>query len=79
MLEPKIACAVAILKKLISLLPKTSMPKLTLFSSLIHLHFVFGITVWDSTYPFCVKKLQISQNKANWIIVGANWNDLTLL
>jgi len=46
-----------------------------LYYALIHPHLLYGLSIWDSTYPCYLKKLSILQNKAIKLISGGTPRD----
>ena len=68
-LECKIARSVGILTKLKTILPKQNL--LQLYYTLVHSHLTYRISIWGSTYPSYLHKLQKLQNKALKAIFNA--------
>ena len=73
MVEIKVARSVGILNKLKYVLPKDALQQL--YHSLVHSHFIYGISVWGNTFPTYISKLHRLQNKAIRIVTGNNWNE----
>ena len=68
-LECKIARSVGKLTKLKTILPKQNL--LQLYYTLVHSHLTYGISIWGSTYPSHLQKLQKLQSKALKAICNA--------
>ena len=68
-LECKIARFVGILTKLKTILPKQNL--LQLYHTLVHSHLTYGISIWGSTYPSYLQKVEKLQNKALKAICNA--------
>ena len=66
--EAKLARSVGILSKLKFFLPQTALLKL--YYSLVHSHLTYGLTVWGTTYPTYLLKLNRIQNKAIRTVAG---------
>ena len=67
------ARSIRILYKLKYVLPKDAL--LQLYHSLVHSCFIYGLTVWGSTFPTYISKLHRLQNKAIRIVSGSTWNE----
>ena len=65
----KISRSVCIPNKLRYTFPKSS--PVDLYFALVHSHFLFGLTIWGSTFPLYLDKLQKFQNKAVRIITNS--------
>ena len=65
----KISRSVGILNKLLYIFPTSSL--VDLYFALVHSHFLFGLTIWGSTFPSYLDKLQKFQNKAVRIITNS--------
>ena len=65
----KISRSVGILNKLRYILPTSSLADL--YFAFVHSHFLFGLTIWGSTFPSYLDKLQKFQNKAVRIITNS--------
>ena len=61
-IEIKVAKAVGILSKLRFLFPKST--PILFYYALIHLHLLYALPLWGSTFPTYLTKLQRLQNKA---------------
>ena len=48
---------------------------LMLYYSIVHLHILYGIILWGSTYTSHLKKLQLLQNKAVRAICSLYWRE----
>ena len=65
-LEKKLSRSVGIMAKLSYHLPPNAL--LTLYHSLVHVHLMYALPVWATTFPTYLIKLKKSQNKAIRII-----------
>ena len=65
----KISTSVGILNKLRYIFPTSSL--VDLYFALVHSHFLFGLTIWGSTFPSYLDELQKFQNKAVRIITNS--------
>ena len=50
-----------------------------LYHSVVHLYFIYRLTVWDNTFPTCIFKLHKLQNKAVRIVAEISWNETATL
>jgi len=72
-IENKLSRAVGILCKVRHYMPQKTLEML--YYALIHLHLLYGLSIWGSTYPSYLKKLNILQNKAIKLISrGFPWD-----
>ena len=60
---------VGILNKLRHIFPCSA---LLIYFTLVHLHLLYGLPIWGSTFPTYLQKLQCLQNKALCIISNCN-------
>ena len=65
----KIACSVGIMTKLKRILPEQNL--LQLYYTFVQSHLTYVITIWGSTCPSHLQKLQIVQNRAVKVICNA--------
>ena len=72
-LATKISRSLGVLCKLRHILPKSALRNL--YHSMIHLHLLYGVTVWGNTFDKHLKRLATLQNKAVKLISGAQWRD----
>ena len=68
------ARSIGILYKLKYVLPKDAL--LQLYHCLVHLYFIYGLTVWGNTFPTYISELHRLQNKAIIIVSGSTSNEI---
>ena len=69
LVESKIAKLVEILNKLRHIFPSSA---LLIYFALVHPHLLYGLPIWEITFPTYLQKLQRLQNKALRIISNCN-------
>ena len=72
-LEKKLSCSIGIMAKLSYHLPPNVL--LTLYHSLVHVHLIFALPIWATTYPTYLIKSKRLQNKAIRIITKTSPKD----
>ena len=72
-LENKVARGAGILTKLKHFFPQTIL--LQLYHTLVHSLLLYGIIIWENTFPTYMRKLNALQNRAIKVISGTHFRN----